>query len=62
MVEEGFVWPGTMVVASDSHAVPYGAMGCLQRHIAVDHKRFDIRCHMLADTTGRPVTMGYPLL
>lgn len=29
MVEEGFAWPGTMVVASDSHAVHYGAMGCL---------------------------------
>ncbi|KAL2279180.1 hypothetical protein FJTKL_13568 [Diaporthe vaccinii] len=29
MVEEGFAWPGTMVVASDSHAVHYGALGCL---------------------------------
>lgn len=29
MVEEGFAWPGTMVVASDSHAIHYGAMGCL---------------------------------
>lgn len=29
MVEEGYAWPGTMVVASDSHAVHYGALGCL---------------------------------
>lgn len=29
MVEEGYTWPGTMVVASDSHAVHYGALGCL---------------------------------
>ena len=29
VVEEGFAWPGTMVVASDSHAVHYGALGCL---------------------------------
>ncbi|KAK1754536.1 mitochondrial Homoaconitase [Echria macrotheca] len=29
MVEEGFAWPGTMAVASDSHAVHYGGIGCL---------------------------------
>ena len=29
MVEEGYVWPGTMVVVSDSHSVYYGALGCL---------------------------------
>ncbi len=29
MVEEGYAWPGTMVVASDSHSGTYGAMGCL---------------------------------
>ncbi|RYP04362.1 hypothetical protein DL764_004498 [Monosporascus ibericus] len=29
MVEEGYAWPGTMAVASDSHAVHYGALGCL---------------------------------
>jgi homoaconitate hydratase len=29
MIEEGYVWPGTMVVASDSHANMYGAFGCL---------------------------------
>lgn len=29
MVEEGYVWPGTFVVASDSHANMYGALGCL---------------------------------
>ncbi|RYP45031.1 hypothetical protein DL768_008573 [Monosporascus sp. mg162] len=29
MVEEGYAWPGTMVVASDSHSNMYGAMGCL---------------------------------
>jgi homoaconitate hydratase len=29
MVEEGYAWPGTMVVASDSHSVHYGALGCL---------------------------------
>ena len=29
MVEEGFAWPGTMAVASDSHSGHYGAVGCL---------------------------------
>lgn len=29
MIERGFVRPGTLVVASDSHANMYGAMGCL---------------------------------
>jgi len=27
--EEGYAWPGTMVVASDSHANMYGGLGCL---------------------------------
>ena len=29
MVEEGYAWPGTMVVASDSHTPMLGALGCL---------------------------------
>ncbi len=29
MVEEGYAWPGTMVVASDSHSNMYGGTGCL---------------------------------
>ncbi|KAF2842063.1 aconitase iron-sulfur domain-containing protein [Patellaria atrata CBS 101060] len=29
MVEEGYAWPGTMVVASDSHSNMYGGIGCL---------------------------------
>ena len=29
MVEEGFAWPGTLVVASDSHSNMYGGLGCL---------------------------------
>ncbi|OTA80263.1 hypothetical protein M434DRAFT_401838 [Hypoxylon sp. CO27-5] len=29
MVEEGFAWPGTMAVASDSHSNHYGGVGCL---------------------------------
>jgi len=29
MIEEGYVWPGTLVVASDSHANMYGGLGCL---------------------------------
>ncbi|KAK5191168.1 mitochondrial Homoaconitase [Exophiala xenobiotica] len=29
MVEEGYAWPGTMVVASDSHTNMYGGIGCL---------------------------------
>ncbi|KAE8444098.1 mitochondrial Homoaconitase [Mollisiaceae sp. DMI_Dod_QoI] len=29
MVEEGFAWPGTMTVASDSHSNMYGGVGCL---------------------------------
>ncbi|KAA8643207.1 homoaconitase LysF [Aspergillus tanneri] len=29
MVEEGFAWPGTLVVASDSHSNMYGGVGCL---------------------------------
>ena len=27
--EEGYAWPGTMVVASDSHPNMYGGLGCL---------------------------------
>lgn len=29
MCEEGYAWPGTMVVASDSHSNTYGGLGCL---------------------------------
>ena len=29
MVEEGYAWPGTMTVASDSHSNMYGGIGCL---------------------------------
>ena len=29
MCEEGFAWPGTLVVASDSHSNMYGGLGCL---------------------------------
>ena len=29
MVEEGYAWPGTMTVASDSHSNMYGGVGCL---------------------------------
>ncbi|KAL8843364.1 MAG: hypothetical protein Q9176_001977 [Flavoplaca citrina] len=29
MVEEGYAWPGTMCVASDSHSNHYGGIGCL---------------------------------
>ncbi len=29
MVEEGYAWPGTMAVASDSHSNMYGGIGCL---------------------------------
>ncbi|PKL87915.1 MAG: homoaconitase [Ignavibacteriae bacterium HGW-Ignavibacteriae-2] len=29
MCEEGYVWPGTVVVASDSHSNMYGGLGCL---------------------------------
>ncbi|PFH62241.1 hypothetical protein XA68_14520 [Ophiocordyceps unilateralis] len=29
MVEEGYAWPGTMVVASDSHSNHLGGIGCL---------------------------------
>lgn len=29
MCEEGYAWPQTMVVASDSHANMYGGLGCL---------------------------------
>jgi len=29
MCEEGYVWPGAMMVASDSHSNMYGGLGCL---------------------------------
>lgn len=29
MVEEGYSWPGTLAVASDSHSNMYGGIGCL---------------------------------
>jgi len=29
MCEEGYAWPGTLVVASDSHSNIYGGLGCL---------------------------------
>jgi len=34
MVEEGYAWPGTLVVASDSHANMYGGVGCLVRPLS----------------------------
>ncbi|KFY18684.1 hypothetical protein V493_08419 [Pseudogymnoascus sp. VKM F-4281 (FW-2241)] len=29
MIEEGYAWPGTVTVASDSHSNMYGGVGCL---------------------------------
>jgi homoaconitate hydratase len=29
MIEEGYAWPGTVAVASDSHSNMYGGVGCL---------------------------------
>lgn len=29
MIEEGYAWPGTLAVASDSHTNMYGGVGCL---------------------------------
>jgi homoaconitate hydratase len=29
LIDEGHAWPGTLVVASDSHANMYGGLGCL---------------------------------
>ncbi|KAI2641053.1 homoaconitase [Xylaria nigripes] len=29
MIEEGYAWPGTLAVASDSHSTHYGGIGCL---------------------------------
>lgn len=29
MVEEGYAWPLSLVVASDSHSNMYGGIGCL---------------------------------
>lgn len=29
MIEEGYAWPGTLAVASDSHSNMYGGIGCL---------------------------------
>jgi homoaconitate hydratase len=29
MIEEGYAWPGTVTVASDSHSNIYGGVGCL---------------------------------
>jgi homoaconitate hydratase len=29
MIEDGYAWPGTLTVASDSHANSYGALGAL---------------------------------
>lgn len=29
MLEEGYAWPGTVAVASDSHSPIYGGLGCL---------------------------------
>ena len=28
MIEEGYAWPGTVTVASDSHSTIYGGIGC----------------------------------
>lgn len=28
MIEEGYAWPGSLAVASDSHANMYGGVGC----------------------------------
>ncbi|MDZ7821148.1 MAG: aconitase family protein [Candidatus Marinimicrobia bacterium] len=36
MCDEGYVFPGTMVVASDSHANMYGGLGCLGTPVVRD--------------------------
>ncbi|KAJ5821812.1 uncharacterized protein N7525_011096 [Penicillium rubens] len=37
MVEEGYAWPGTMAVASDSHSNHYGGVGCLGTAVYLGH-------------------------
>lgn len=45
MCEEGYAWPGTLTVASDSHSNHYGGLGCLVcvplpppgGHLSMDH-------------------------
>lgn len=45
MVEEGYAWPGTMVVASDSHSNMYG--GSCHSFPADDPSNFRVRCGSL---------------
>lgn len=33
MIEEGYAWPGTVTVASDSHSNMYGGVGCLETFV-----------------------------
>ena len=42
MVEQGYVLPGTFVVASDSHSNMYGALGAIGTPVV----RTDAACHL----------------
>ena len=57
MVEQGYVVPGSMVVASDSHSNLYGAL-LLPRHAGRAHRRrraLGDRRHLVAGAAGRPL-------
>ena len=43
MIEEGFAFPGTLVVASDSHSNIYGGLGCLGKISAPIKGYFEFR-------------------
>ncbi|KAF2183960.1 aconitase iron-sulfur domain-containing protein [Zopfia rhizophila CBS 207.26] len=54
MVEEGYAWPGTLAVASDSHTNMYGGIGCLGTPVV----RTDAASIWATGVTGKDVIVA----
>ncbi|KZM24648.1 4 iron, 4 sulfur cluster binding [Ascochyta rabiei] len=58
MVEEGYAWPGTLAVASDSHSNMYGGIGCLGTPVVPPVAKVTLSGTMPKGVTGKDVIVA----
>ncbi|CAD6580444.1 MAG: mitochondrial Homoaconitase [Alectoria sarmentosa] len=58
MCEEGIAWPGTVTVASDSHANMYGGLGCFGTAIVPRMAKIEFTGSLPVGVTGKDVIIA----